>query len=302
MKVLRIIGRSFTNAGKSIARNFSLSMASITCTVITLILVSIGFLVSYNVNTITKDLANDMTISVFMNEEISNEDLLLTFDNLKKIDNVKKVTMKTKEEIKEEITQKDDEFSKLVSAFSQEENPFRDSFIIELEEIKDINETATTIKNLDNINKIEYGESSVNEMVKIFDYVKTGTIVLIIGLILVTAFLINNTIKITIFSRKKEIDIMRLVGTSNTVIKMPYFIEGLLIGLFGSIIPILCTIFGYSFLYNELHTTGANSIMGVIKLAEPSNVIYQISLYLLIIGTVVGMLTSVKAVRKYLTI
>ena len=158
------------------------------------------------------------------------------------------------------------------------------------------------IKNIDKVDIVKYGESMVNELIKVFDYVKNGTIILVVGLILVTVFLINNTIKITIFSRKKEIDIMRLVGTSNTVIKLPFLIEGFLIGMIGSIIPILVTIFGYSFAYNALDVAGLSNIMSVIKLVNPNDVVYMTSLLIFIIGSVVGMFGSVRAVRKYLTI
>lgn len=302
MRIFRIIGRSIANAGKSIIRNFSLSMASITCTIITLVLVAIGFLISYNVNNITKDIEKEMTISVFIDKSATNEELTTLTDKLKKIDNVKNVVFKSKEESKEEIQKENDDFSKLIGAFGDDENPFQDSYVIEVEDIKDINETATTIKNLDKVEKVKYGKDSVNYMIKVFDVVRKGTIILVIGLILVTTFLINNTIKITIFSRKNEIDIMRLVGTSNTVIKLPFLIEGFLIGLFGSIIPILITIFGYTFAYNELTISSPSNFMSLIKLSTPGTIIYRISLYLALIGTVVGMLASVKAVRKYLTI
>ena len=302
MRIFRIIGRSIANAGKSIIRNFSLSMASITCTIITLVLVAIGFLISYNVNNITKDIEKEMTISVFIDKSATNEELTALTDKLKKIDNVKNVIFKSKEESKEEIQKENDDFSKLIGAFGDDENPFQDSYVIEVEDIKDINETATTIKNLDKVEKVKYGKDSVNYMIKVFDVVRKGTIILVIGLILVTTFLINNTIKITIFSRKNEIDIMRLVGTSNTVIKLPFLIEGFLIGLFGSIIPILITIFGYTFAYNELTISSPSNFMSLIKLSTPGTIIYRISLYLALIGTVVGMLASVKAVRKYLTI
>lgn len=302
MRIFRIIGRSIANAGKSIIRNFSLSMASITCTIITLVLVAIGFLISYNVNNITKDIEKEMTISVFIDKSVTDEELTALTDKLKKIDNVKNVVFKSKEEVKEEIQKENDDFSKLIGAFGDDENPFQDSYVIEVEDIKDINETATTIKNLDKVEKVKYGKDSVNYMIKVFDVVRKGTIILVIGLILVTTFLINNTIKITIFSRKNEIDIMRLVGTSNTVIKLPFLIEGFLIGLFGSIIPILITIFGYTFAYNELTISSPSNFMSLIKLSAPGTIIYRISLYLALIGTVVGMLASVKAVRKYLTI
>ena len=171
-----------------------------------------------------------------------------------------------------------------------------------IKNIRDINETVTTIKNMEHIEMVKYGESSVNELISIFDGIKVGTLVLVGGLVLVTVVLITNTIKITIFSRKREIDIMRLVGTSNTVIRLPYLIEGALIGVFGSIIPILFTIFGYTVLYEKFTGLTVSNIIGVIKLANPDGIIYNASLFILLLGTVVGMFASSLAVRRHLTV
>lgn len=302
MKIFRIIGRSITGAAKSIARNFSLSMASITCTVITLILVSLGLLVSYNVNNITKDIEKELTIVVFMQKDITEEELKTTEEKLKKIDNVEKVTYTSKETIKNDMMSEYPSFSKMMDSWKDNDNPFQDSYIIKVKDVRDINETVTTIKNLDKIDLVKYSESTIGELIKIFDAIKTGTIILVVGLILVTAFLINNTIKITIFSRRNEIDIMRLVGTSNTVIKLPFLFEGLFIGVLGSIIPILVTIFGYNYAYNALSSLGTSNLLSVIKLVNPDAIVYKASLIILIIGAVVGMFGSVKAVRKYLTV
>ena len=302
MKIFRIIGRSISGAAKSIARNFSLSMASITCTVITLILVSLGLLVSYNVNNITKDIEKELTIVVFMQKDITEEELKTTEEKLKKIDNVEKVTFTSKETIKNDMMGEYPSFSKMMDSWKENDNPFQDSYIIKVKDVRDINETVTTIKNLDKIDLVKYSESTIGELIKIFDAIKTGTIILVVGLILVTAFLINNTIKITIFSRRNEIDIMRLVGTSNTVIKLPFLFEGLFIGVLGSIIPILITIFGYNYAYDALSSLGTSNLLSVIKLVNPDAIVYKASLIILIIGAVVGMFGSVKAVRKYLTV
>ena len=302
MKIFRIIGRSISGAAKSIARNFSLSMASITCTVITLILVSLGLLVSYNVNNITKDIEKELTIVVFMQKDITEEELKTTEEKLNKIDNVEKVTFTSKETIKNDMMSEYPSFSKMMDSWKENDNPFQDSYIIKVKDVRDINETVTTIKNLDKIDLVKYSESTIGELIKIFDAIKTGTIILVVGLILVTAFLINNTIKITIFSRRNEIDIMRLVGTSNTVIKLPFLFEGLFIGVLGSIIPILITIFGYNYAYNALSSLGTSNLLSVIKLVNPDAIVYKASLIILIIGAVVGMFGSVKAVRKYLTV
>ena len=302
MKVIRIIGRSITNAGKSIARNFSLSMASITCTIITLILVSLGVLVSYNVNNITKDIEKELTIVVFMKKETTKEELNKTKDALSKIDNVADVKYTSKDDIKNNMASEYPSFSKMMESWTDVNNPFQDSYIVSVKDVRDINETVTTIKNLDNVDIVKYSESMVGELINIFDAIKTGTVCLVVGLVLVTAFLINNTIKITIFSRRNEIDIMRLVGTSNTVIKLPFLFEGLFIGVLGSIIPVLVTIFGYTYIYNALSSLGTSNILSIIKLTSPELIVYKTSLFILIIGAVVGMFGSVKAVRKYLTV
>lgn len=302
MKVIRIIGRSITNAGKSIARNFSLSMASITCTIITLILVSLGVLVSYNVNNITKDIEKELTIVVFMKKETTKEELNKTKDAISKIDNVADVKYTSKDDIKINMASEYPSFSKMMESWTDVNNPFQDSYIVSVKDVRDINETVTTIKNLDNVDIVKYSESMVGELINIFDAIKTGTICLVVGLVLVTAFLINNTIKITIFSRRNEIDIMRLVGTSNTVIKLPFLFEGLFIGVLGAIIPILVTIFGYTYIYNAVSSLGTSNILSIIKLTSPELIVYKTSLFILIIGAVVGMFGSVKAVRKYLTV
>ena len=302
MRIFRIIGRSIQNAGKSILRNFSLSMASITCSIITLILVSIGMLLSYNINNITKNIENELTIVIFMDKNITTDELNKTKEELNNIDNVKHVTFKSKEEIKNNMANENDTFNKIISTWEEGENPLQDSFIIEVKDIKDINETATTIKNMEKVSLVKYGETTVNDLIKVFSAVKKITIGLVVGLILVTAFLINNTIKITIFSRKREIDIMRLVGTSNIVIKLPFFIEGFFIGFIGSLVPVLITIFGYSYAYNALNTVNLSNIMNILTLVSPGEVIYKVSLLLILIGTVIGAFSSVKAVRKYLTI
>ena len=151
----------------------------------------------------------------------------------------------------------------------------------------------------DKVKNVKYSKDIVDKMIPTFGVIKKITLGIIIGLVVVSVFLICNTIKLTIFARKNEIDIMRLVGTSNTVIKLPFIFEGLFLGLFGSIIPILCTIYGYVFFYDRM---GGVLFTEIISLIEPYNFVFKVSLILALIGGVVGMFGSYKAVRKYLKI
>ena len=302
MKVFRIIGRSITSSLRSVFRNFSLSMASITCTMITLILVAIGILLTHNLNHVSQNLENEVTIVIFMDLDITKEQLEETESLLKTLPNVEEVVFRSAEE-RREIAMRDEQMARILEALGDELNPLSHSFVIQVEDIRDIRETATTISNMEYVDQVNYGENIANDLVRMLGVVQTSANVLVIALIIVTTFLIGNTIKITIFSRRNEIEIMRLVGTSNTVIKLPFFFEGLILGALGAVIPILITIFGYDYLYQLAYRSpNLSNIMGVLSLISPSEVVISTSLILLAIGSAVGMIGSVRAVKRYLKI
>ena len=140
----------------------------------------------------------------------------------------------------------------------------------------------------------------IDQLITVFKVVEKASIFIVVALVVVTAFLIGNTIKLAIFSRKREIEIMRLVGASNVSIKVPFVIEGLFIGMLGSVIPIILSVYGYTSLYNFFKGKLFGSSLA--KLVPPTPFMYYISLVLLAIGIVVGMIGSYRAVRKYLKI
>lgn len=298
MKMFRIIWRSIKDAFKSVFRNFSLSMASISCTAVTLILVAIAILVTYNVNSITTDIEEVLTIVTFVDASATQEDIDNLTYQINSMPNVdaKKTEFNSKDRLKEELS-KDEDMKKVLDTL--EENPLQSSFVISVKDVKKITKTAEDIKKLDKITTVRYGETLVNKVINMFDIVRNACVIAVIALIIVTAFLIANTIKITIFSRRQEINIMRLVGTSNLVIKMPFLIEGLVLGIIGSILPILLTIYGYMFLFDYV---GGSLFTNLVVLVEPKLIVYQTSIVLLIVGGVVGMFGSLRAVKRYLKI
>lgn len=298
MKIFRIIRKNVKDAFKSIFRNFSLSMASVSCTAITLILVSIALLVTYNVNSITRSIEDVLTIIVFVDKNATDQDIENVRFQIESNSNVdkKEVIYRTKEEIKESLSEDED----LKSVFDTlDENPIQSAFVVKVKDLKKITDTANSFKNIPFVKQVKYGESLINRLLSMFDIIRNACIIACIALILVTAFLIGNTIKITIFARRQEIAIMRLVGTSNTVIRMPFLIEGFVLGFIGAIVPILLTIYGYTFLYDYV---GGRLFTDLIVLVKPSEIIYATSLVLLIVGGLVGMFGSLRAVRRYLKI
>lgn len=298
MRLFRILGKSISNAFKSIVRNFSLSLASISCTAITLILVSIALLATYNVNSMTKNIEGSMTIVTFIDESATDEEIENVKNSILSIENVDKdnTVFRSKDEIKNELL-KDDQIKETLSVF--DENPLLSTMVVNVKNIRKITSTANEIKNIDKVKYVKYGETIVNEVLNAFDFARYACIAAVIALVLVTIFLNENTIKITIFSRKNEIGIMRLVGTSNAVIKLPFIFEGFILGLIGAILPIVITIFGYSYFYDVL---GGKIYTDLLTLVKPSSIVYVSSLVLAIIGSLVGVFGSIKAVRRYLKI
>ena len=299
MRNFRILARNIRDGFKNVFRNLSLSFASISCITVTLIIVSAAILGSWNVENFTNLIRDDFTIVAFVNNKATDEDKENIKKELEKIKNIESIDFISKKDIMIDMKNSSDTFNTVMSSWDESENPLDDTYQIRVKNDEKISKTASKIKKIDKIDKVSYGEGMVDSMISIFKIIKNMLIVIVIALVVVTAFLIVNTIKITIFSRQEEIEIKRLVGASNFSIKQPFVIEGLIIGILGSIIPMIATIYGYSYLYTK---TGGKIFSQFIRLVKPFPFSIYVSLILLVIGVLVGMYGSNRAVRKYLKI
>ena len=299
MKALRIFGRSVRDSFKGVIRNFSLSFASLACITITLIVVAIAIVLSQNVNNFADNIEKDVTIVVFMDTKITAEEKDDVLESIKKIDGIDSYTYQSKTDIANEMMDASPVFKSIISNYSEEENPLQPTYQVKVKNIEEISSIANKIKEIEHVSTVKYGEGMVEKLVSIFEIVKKISIGMVIALIIVTAFLITNTIKITIFSRKTEIEIMRLVGASNVNIKIPFIFEGLFLGIIGSIVPIIVTTYGYTALYKNFD---GKLLASFIELIKPTPFIYIASGILLVIGMIVGMFGSYLAVRKHLKV
>ena len=299
MKLFRMLGRSIRDAFKSVIRNFSLSLASISCITITLIIVALAIIASLNVQNFTKEIEKDMTIVAFIDNDATEDEIDTLKEEVDKLTNVDKYTYQTKVEVKEQMKEESEIFKTVLDNWDEDESPLKDSLQIKVKDIEKISNTAERIRKLENISVVRYGENMVDKMISAFASIEKVTYGIVFALILVTIFLIVNTIKLTISARKREIGIMRLVGASNFTIKTPFIIEGMILGLFGSIVPVLITTYGYLAFYNHFDGYLYSEL---IKLIQPEPFIYTTSLIVIGIGMLVGMIGSAGAVKKYLKI
>ncbi|MBP5678556.1 MAG: permease-like cell division protein FtsX [Bacilli bacterium] len=299
MKLFRMLGRSIRDAFKSVIRNFSLSLASISCITITLIIVAIAVIASFNVQNFTTEIEKDLTIVIFLDGETTEEEAKQVEKTIKKISNVSEYTFQTKQEVKEKMQEESEVFKTVLDNFEGEDSPLKDTFQVKVKDVEKIKQTAEKIEKIDHVSVVRYGEGMVDKLVSAFTSIEKVTYGIVFALILVTIFLIVNTIKLTISARRKEIGIMRLVGASNFTIKTPFIIEGMVLGLFGSIIPIILSTYGYIAFYNHFDGYLYSEL---IQLIVPEPFIYQVSLIVLGTGIIVGMIGSSGAVRKYLKV
>ncbi len=299
MKLFRMIKNGIRDAFKSVFRNFSLSIASISCIAITLVIVAIALIATYNVNNITKKIEGVLEIVVFVDRDADEDDEKYVGESINKIDNVdtSKTLFHTKEELATQLREEDPSMAIILDTL--EENPLQASYVVSVKDVTKISDTAEEINEIQHVTSVRYGENIVNKLLNVFSILRNGCLVAVVALIVVTAFLVGNTIKITIFSRRQEIQIIRLVGTSNTVIKLPFLVEGFVLGIIGGFIALGISLFAYYFIFDY---TNGTLFTNLAPLVSPSSISFNTAIILLAVGGLVGMFGSIMSARKYLKI
>jgi len=176
-------------------------------------------------------------------------------------------------------------------------NPLRNAFLVDVARGADLPLVSEIIGKMPGVESANYGGENTIKLVSMLNTIRNGGLVLVSFLSFLAIFLIANTIKITIYSRNTEITIMRTIGASNNFIRAPYLIEGVIIGLLGSIIPVIVTVVGYMYIYKSL---GGVLVSNLFTLRPVFPFVYQISGILVAIAVLVGLFGSFISVTRYL--
>ncbi|WP_088809737.1 MULTISPECIES: permease-like cell division protein FtsX [Listeria] len=291
----KTFGRHMKESFKSLYRNGWMTFAAASAVTVTLILVSVFFSILMNMNKLASDVENDVQINVHISLGATQEQEDELKKNIEKIDGVDTVTFSSKDEQLENLV---GTYGKNFELFKQD-NPLHDVFIVQAEQPEQTKTVATKIEKLKYVDDAEYGEKTVDKLFDTLQWARYAGIVLSIGLLLTAMFLISNTIKIAIFSRRKEIEIMKLVGATNWFIRWPFVLEGAWLGLIGSIIPVVLTFVGYINTYNLLNPKLATSSL---SLLPPTPFAYEISALIIVIGVLIGVWGSAISIRRFLKV
>ncbi|UFT98527.1 permease-like cell division protein FtsX [Radiobacillus kanasensis] len=290
--------RHLREGAKNILRNGWMTFASIGAVTTTLILVGAFLMLMLNLNQIADNIEEDVEIKVLVDLTADQSQIDTIGEQLKKIPEVSTVKFSSKEEELNALIESMGEEGKSWELFEQD-NPLNHAYIVKTEDPTDAIQVAEEIAEYDNVQEVNYGKTVVQKLFTFNDYARNIGLALIIGLIFTAIFLISNTIKITIMARSREIGIMKLVGATNAFIRWPFFIEGLLLGVLGSIVPIGLILGGYYYL--EAHVSDLISFEFV-ELLPFNPFAWQLSLIILVIGAGIGVWGSVMSVRKFLKV
>ena len=171
MRGIRTIGRYIRDAAKSVVRNFSLSLASVSCIAITLVVVAFSIVLSYNVENFTELIRKDVTMVIFLDKTADKVDYSRIESAIRNTGNVEKLTFKSKQESAEETAKGNAVFEAIISGWTEETNPLLDSFELKVKDVDNIKVTAEAIKKIEKVNTVNYGEDMVDQLITIFDVI-----------------------------------------------------------------------------------------------------------------------------------
>lgn len=296
--MINTLGRHFRETLKSLARNAWMTFASVSAVTVTLILVGTFLVIMMNLNHVASNLENDVEIRVLVDVTAKEDAQAKLKSEIEKIKQVDTVVFSPKEKELNNLVESLGEEGKSFELFEQN-NPLNDVFVVKAKEPKDTKLVAEKIATFENASKVKYGQDEVEKLFKVISVSRNIGIGLIIGLIFTAMFLISNTIKITIFARRHEIEIMKLVGATNGFIRWPFFLEGLFLGTLGAVVPIVLMVTAYKSLY----TWALPKLQGsFIEFLPASPFVFQVSAILLVIGALIGVWGSLMSVRKFLKV
>ncbi|SDI44691.1 permease-like cell division protein FtsX [Natribacillus halophilus] len=281
---------------KNIGRNGWMSFAAISAVTIMLFVVGVFALVILNMNNLVSAVEDDVEIRAFLESDTDAEEQEEVMQDIAAANAVENVSYLDRDEGLDQFIDSLGSEGAVYESI-RDENPLNDALVIEASTPEHTEALATAVNDYTAIETVEYGESILTQLFTVTNYLRVIGAALIIGLLFSSIFLISNTIKLTIISRKDEIEIMKLVGAKNSFVRFPFFIEGLLLGVIGALIPVASLMIGYFYLYRFLDVQ-----IPFITMVEPFPLVWQLALILLGISIVVGVWGSQMSVRKFLKV
>lgn len=277
-----------------------MTLASVVSVTATLLILGIIFLLVVNISNFAEYASDQFDVmQVFLEEEQTSEEMKVIGDEIDLIPEVYSVTFESKEQALLKMKDEWEDYSSVLEGL-EESNPLPNSYIVNVDTIANSDYVASLLENIDGIEEIKYYGDVIAKIKNIKDFIRTVGLSIIIILLFVSTFVISNTIKLAVTSRKNEIQIMKYVGATHWFIRWPFILEGTLLGVFGALIAAGLIQIGYNYTYGLL--TKDFYVIIAAYIIPASGVMVDVLEIFLPVGAGIGALGSMWGVRKYLNV
>lgn len=286
---LRNINYFFKEAFISLVRNRWMSLASIGAVAAALIITGSFLLMSVNFNYVLQDVESQVEITAYLKNSVKEEAIYPMKSQILSFDGVKEVKFVSRQEALED-------FKKQVGEDLLEgiKNPLPDQFRIKVKDPQDIARIAKEIEKFEEVDEVKYGKGVVEKLFKIINWLRYVGVIIMVVFAAISVFIISNTIRLTVFARRKEINIMKYIGATDWFVRWPFLIEGMTLGLIGSAIAVLLLAVGYKYIYNTVKLNVP--MISLIPINEFTNYAYMF----LAIGMFIGAFGSSFSMKRFL--
>ena len=281
-------------ASKSFKKNKLMSIASVTTTFAALFILGIFILLTLNVNHWAEDFSRSCQIQVFVSDDLTQEDYEALNDEILKLNYVEASEKYTKIQIFEEMRVKLKEKANILDGL-EHDNPFRNSYKITLSDLSQTKSVTKELEKLDGVENVTDFQESATIIVSVVDSIKAASLWLMAILLIISAFIVSNAVKISVYARRREINIMKYVGATDWFIRWPFVIEGIIIGIYGAIICFVIMWIAYV-------SIKSNISISMLTLLPFSSVWASLAASFIIVGVVIGSVGSIFSIRKHLKV
>lgn len=287
---------SFRDAFRSMRRNKLMTIASLATVAITLIILGSAWLLVLNTNYLATSMESELEISVYVNTEASRDEALNLRSDIEALSGIDTVTFVAKEEALASMENQFGDDTDLLETL-RGRNPLPDMYRIKATDANQVPALAMAMQSIQGIEQVKYGQGMVEKLLSVTDWLRSVGLVVIIAISIAAVFLIATSIRLTVFARRKEIGIMKMVGATNGYIRWPFFLEGMIIGLSGALIAV-----GVIHLFYMQLSQNVSMTLSFISIMTDETVLLEIYRNLLFLGTFIGAMGSAISLHRFLKV
>ena len=291
-----LIGEGFRN----VTHNKKSTGASLAIMCATMLIFGLFFIIIENINYIIETIETEQGMQVFIEKDATDSQISQIGDQIKLIDGVNKITYVSKEDALNQVKERLKDKQGLIAGWD-EENPFRASYFVTLTDLNLSDQVQEEIKKIDNVAEISSKDTTIKGLISVANVVRVISITILVLLIIISTFIIANTIKLTVHARRKEISIMKYVGATDSFIRLPFIVEGIIIGVIAAILSLVVIGLIYNFSADAISSSIVINKMGMALLGFEDMITLLVIVYLAL-GIGIGSLGSTISMRKYLDV